>query len=125
MAAVNHAPHIHAHGPVPVFHRYLADIQTPGADPSVVDDQIHRAAQPVFGLLRQPLDLIQLRYITGIGDSVTAVATDGRRCGFGGNRIDIRTHHPAAAPRQLVGKSLTNTAAGTGYYCTGLAGTLL
>ena len=112
VAAVNHAPQVHAERPLPIGDRHLADAAG-GGHSRVVDQQID-AAEQAISFVAERLDVGQLRDVTG--DRVRGGAA---RFGGGGGsgEIQIADDQLGAAAGELDAKRATEAAAAAGDHC--------
>src|SRR5690606_2566774 len=113
MAAVDYAPKIHVHAPVPVIQWHLADGP---AEPHAcsVDNQCHRTAPQLLGLITECFHLLRITDVTAPGNCLAAQRLQA--CGdlLGSLLIDVCTDNRATTTCQLVGKAATNAAACSG-----------
>ena len=119
MAAVNNTPQIDVDGLAPEIQSHLADHHPARADAGVIDHQIGRPAEPPLGGIRQLDDGIG---VADIADVRHRPIADLLRGLLGGDVVDVRADHPAAAAGDLQGESPADTAARAGDHRVGAGG---
>ena len=116
MAAVNDAPQIDVDGLAPEVQSHLADHHPAGADARVIDHQIGRPGEPPLGGIGQPDDGL---CVGNVADVRHRPIADLLRGLFGGDVVDVRADHPAAATGDLERESPADTAARAGDHRVG------
>ena len=108
VAAVDHAPQVHAHDPAPVVERHLADAAADG-DAGVVDDEVD-AAERALGGGGERLDLFDARDVAAHGG-----AADLARRSLRGGLVDVGADDARVARAgELETEGAAEAAAGAG-----------